>query len=286
VAHEGRNPARRNFDVEVRLRSNAADRGAEAEQALDQLEKGRALSRDVLEIVLVEEKDGVRVGGLRLFEGADHVAFLPQGPAPVTLAQAVAVLGDRFVDDVPAHDAAPVAAHQRLDVAVVLGGEAGAGQIVGEDLAALRVPDDRMAVGAQAMRQSELDHPVGGGKVVDEARTEGALHFLLPLRRELGAVAQDGVDPDGVVQLAGYAGGAERRGNDVLERRSGGGRGLGGWTAAGGEREAGAEDQATGRTGPRPHGDGGRVRRRRRFRAGRRRQAGSTGWFPPRARTS
>ena len=53
VAHEGRDLAGGNLDVEVRLGPDAADRGAQFEQALDQPEEGRALSGNVFEIVFV-----------------------------------------------------------------------------------------------------------------------------------------------------------------------------------------------------------------------------------------
>jgi len=48
-------------------------------------------------------------------------------------------------------------------------------------------------VDAQAVVAGEGDDPIGGGEVVGEAGAEGALHLLLPLGRELRAVAEDGL---------------------------------------------------------------------------------------------
>src|SRR5690606_1529804 len=124
------------------------------------------------------------------------------------------------------------------DVAVVFGGEAGAGDRgVVEDLGPLRIPDQGVAVDAQAVVAGEGDDPVGGGEVVAEPRAEGALHLLLPFGSQLGAVSQDLFDPVGLVQLRGHAGGAEGRGHDVLQGRgeTTGGRPGGGEAVAGGE---------------------------------------------------
>ena len=93
----------------------------------------------------------------------------------MALAQAVSVLGHRLVDHVPAGHLPAIAADEGADVAFVLGAEAGAGDgRVVEDLATLRVPDNRMAVDAQAVVAGEGDDAVGmpayNGGLFDRAR--------------------------------------------------------------------------------------------------------------------
>ena len=76
VAEEVADLTGRDVDVEVRLGADAADGRALRQQPLDQPQEGRALPRIVLEIVVVEEQDGVRIGGAGLFEGADDIGLL------------------------------------------------------------------------------------------------------------------------------------------------------------------------------------------------------------------
>jgi len=132
VAEEVADLAGRNLDVEVRLGPDAADGSALRQQPLDQPEEGRALPRIVLEIVVVEEQDRVGIGGAGLFEGADDIGLGAQLAGVDAVAQAIAVLGHGFIDDVPADHAAAIAPGDGRDITIELGGEAGGGQGVGE----------------------------------------------------------------------------------------------------------------------------------------------------------
>ncbi len=248
LAHEGGALAGGNVDVEVALRAQAGDRRPGLQQPFDQPQIGRALHRIVLEIVVVEEEDGVRRGLFRLFEGADDVGVdAAQTLTPDAVAQALAVLGHRLIDHVPADHLAAPAPGDGGDIAVVFGGEAGtvAGQGF-EPGMVLRIPDQGVAIEAQAQVAGEIGDAVGGVEAQRAVRLEDVLHLHLPLGRELGEVLRDQLEPGLVRQLARHAGRADREGGEGLQRADGaaGNRRRCFARTAGGEGDRGGEEGA------------------------------------------
>ena len=243
VAHEGGDLAGRDVDVEVGLGADAGDRRAGGEQPLDQPQEGRALSRQVLQIVVVQEQDRVRVGGAGLLEGAGDVAVLTELRAPVAAAQAVAILGHRLVDDVPAGQLPAVSTGHDGDVVVEGGGAARRLDRL-EPVLALRVPDQRMAVQAHAVGAGESGDTVRRIKAPAAVLRQDVLHLHLPLRRELGDLAASQGGPGQVIELAAHHGDPDRSRGQRLQR-GGRRRRLDIRPAAGGEGEAREQDGAT-----------------------------------------
>ena len=163
VFHLGRGP----IQLQVALHSDDVDLDALGLELADQGDDTGALGGDG-EIVVVVVEPGGGIGFVGVLEGFGDVV-LADDVQPGRFPQG-AVLIDRFVDDVPAGDAALVAADDGPDVILHAGEQGFAGEglarfVFKDPLRGLAVPDERVADHLHLILLAEGDELVGGLEV-------------------------------------------------------------------------------------------------------------------------
>ncbi len=140
-----------------------------------------------LRLRLVEDEDGLGVGGARGLEAARHIVRAERAEErPLLISRDVALAEARgLVDDVPGYDAAAIVPHHGLNELVDEAGHLVVRQVADPGRIVFAVaPDQRMAVHRDLARRREVENAVGAAVVVAVGARMHAPGLEIVLRRD------------------------------------------------------------------------------------------------------